>query len=372
MNAAASLPSCQDFQPLRPGQLAERVPASLSWLWHGYLAPGKITVLISPPKSGKTTLLSILLARSLQGGQLAGLPVAPARCLVVSEESANDWAARCRRLAIGDNVQFLCRSFRGAHPTDALWLSLIASLEARHRQEPLDLVVIDPLATLLPSYAESCAPKLIDCLLPLQDLANRGPAIWLLHHLAKGKRSDGQAGRGPSTLPGFVDIVMEMSPCRPARSRDRRRRIWAYSRYEETPRHLILELNPEANDYLVRTDATGTPLAKNWQEIHWILVASSHKLTQERILQELTSLHDNNPPDRTTVVRWLKRAAQQGQICRGGSGYRHDPFLYWLPGREPLLYPGHKATEEEKDAWRERLAAHKRAQQQASPSSAPP
>jgi len=67
MNATSS--SCQDFQPLRPAQLAERVPLAASWLWHGYLAPGKVTALISPPKSGKTTLLSILLGY-IKGTQL--------------------------------------------------------------------------------------------------------------------------------------------------------------------------------------------------------------------------------------------------------------------------------------------------------------
>jgi hypothetical protein len=41
-----------------------------------------------------------------------------------------------------------------------------------------------------------------------------------------------------------------------------------------------------------------------------------------------------------------------------GSGYRGDPFVYWLPGREPLLWPGNNAGEEEKQAWRERCAEH--------------
>src|SRR5260370_16678417 len=121
----ANSPSYLDFQPLRAAQLAEHVQLSSSWLWHGYLAPGKLTALISPPKSGKTTLLSILLARSFQGGQLAGLPVAPARCCVVSEEAPDDWAARCRRLAIRHNVQFLPRPFPAAHPPDAPSLSPI-------------------------------------------------------------------------------------------------------------------------------------------------------------------------------------------------------------------------------------------------------
>ncbi len=70
------------LQPLRPSELAVVTPPALNWLWHGYLAPGKITALISPPKTGKTTLAANLLAHLALGGHLAGLVVVPARALV--------------------------------------------------------------------------------------------------------------------------------------------------------------------------------------------------------------------------------------------------------------------------------------------------
>jgi hypothetical protein len=246
----------------------------------------------------------------------------------------------------------LCRPFPGARPTDAQWFALVAGLEELHRQEALDLVVLDALAALLPGYAETCAPMLLDCLLPLQALAHRGPAVWLLHHPAKGKRADGQTARGSGALPGFVDIVMEMACYRRARSRDRRRRIWGYSHYVETPRHLILELNADGTDYLVRTDAVGTPLVQPWPEIHYVLANAYYKLTRQTILEQWPV--EGDPPDPSTLWRWLKRATRQGVICRSGSGYRGDPFLHWLPGREPLLWPGNAASEEEKQAWRDR------------------
>jgi hypothetical protein len=41
-----------------------------AWLWHGYLGPGKVTLLTNLWKSGKTTLVSLLLARMQQGGAL--------------------------------------------------------------------------------------------------------------------------------------------------------------------------------------------------------------------------------------------------------------------------------------------------------------
>jgi hypothetical protein len=358
MTLQSQLPSQSHLTPLRPSDLADAVQPILSWIWHGYLASGRVTACISPAKSGKTTLLALLLARFGQGGQLAGLAVAPSRCLVVSEESANDWDARCKRLAIGQHVQFLCRPFRGARPTDAQWFSLLAQVETLHRQEALDLVVIDPLATLLPGYAETCAPRMLDCLLPLQDLARLGPAVWLLHHPAKGKRADGEAARGSSALTGFADILMEMTYRRRARSRDRRRRICAYSRYVETTRHLIVELTADGADYLVRTDDAGKALVQTWPELHDQLAEAGKKLTLQGILEQWPE--DLDPPDRSTLSRWLKRAADQGVILRSGSGLRGDPFHYWLQEREPFFWPGDDASEADKQAWKDRWSAYMR------------
>jgi hypothetical protein len=67
-----------------------------------------------------------------------------------------------------------------------------------------------------------------------------------------------------------------------------------------------------------------------------------------------------NGTDRSTLSRWLKRATRQGLVCCCGSGYRGDPLRYWLPGREPLLWPGDTASETEKQAWRDRCAEHYR------------
>ena len=39
-----------------------------TWLWHGYLGAGRVTLLTSQWKSGKTTLVSLLLAGMQQGG----------------------------------------------------------------------------------------------------------------------------------------------------------------------------------------------------------------------------------------------------------------------------------------------------------------
>ena len=53
---------------LNPIWIADLAPgATPSWIWDGYIAPGRITLFSSPAKSGKTTLLSHLLARRRSG-----------------------------------------------------------------------------------------------------------------------------------------------------------------------------------------------------------------------------------------------------------------------------------------------------------------
>src|SRR5439155_18267991 len=84
-----------------------------SWVWQGYLARGAVTLLTSQWKAGKTTLVSILLARMAAGGELAGLALAPGKAIVVSEEGPEHWLRRGARLNFGDHVGWFCRPFRG-------------------------------------------------------------------------------------------------------------------------------------------------------------------------------------------------------------------------------------------------------------------
>jgi AAA domain len=196
--------------PFRPGELAGAVHTAGSWLWHGYLGCGKLTLLTSQWKSGKTTLVSVLLARMAQGGEVAGLPVTAGRAAVVSEEGRHDWDCRCRKLGVGNHVGFYCRPFPG-RPSRAEWLGMIEGLRQRAEHEGLDLVVIDPLSLFLPGNSERSAVDAFEALLPLRSLLALGIGVLLLHHPRKGRFESGQAARGSGVLASHADIVVEMS-----------------------------------------------------------------------------------------------------------------------------------------------------------------
>jgi hypothetical protein len=325
----------------------------LSWLWHGYLGPGQVTLLTSQPKSGKTTLVSLLLARMQQGGQLAGLSVAAGKALVISEESEAVWQRRFQHLGIHDHVDLLCRPFT-ATPTMEQWRALVETALDLHQRHGTTLVVIDSLATFLPAHSENSAGALLECLTPLQRLTTAGMGVLLPHHPRKGNTLAGQAARGSGALPGFVDIIVEMGYYVAPDDLDRRRRLIAFSRHEETPRHLLMELVPDGSDYVVLQSGLEAALGESWPGVMHVLREEWHKRTRQEILELWPA--DYPKPESTTLWRWLSRAVLQGIIRQEGTGRTRDPFRYWLPEREPLMFP-EGGSREEIQAWNDRHVA---------------
>jgi hypothetical protein len=106
-----------------------------------------VTLLTSLWKAGKTTLVSVLLARLKTGGVFGDLPLAASRAVVVSKKSPEQWTLRTGHLDFGDHVGWICRPFRGK-PRPEQWLALLYQLTTLHQHTPLQLVVIDTLAAL--------------------------------------------------------------------------------------------------------------------------------------------------------------------------------------------------------------------------------
>jgi hypothetical protein len=297
------------------------------WLWHGYLLPGAVTLLTSQWKSGKTTLASILLSRLKGGGQLAGLPLAAGRAVVVSEEPCEKWQERSRELDFGDHVGWCCRPFAGK-PRPAEWQALIGQILEVHASRNLSLVLIDPLSLFLPARSENDATCVQEAVMPLQRLASAGLSVWANHHPRKGRSAAGQAARGSGALAGFADILVEMRWYRRATDDDRRRKLVGFSRYKETPRQLVIELNAEGTDYVAHGSFEDEEFRNSWEALRLVLAAAPHKLTRREVLARWQ--HERTP-DGSTLYRWLEHGVALGLVRRDGEGVRTKPFRYWLP-----------------------------------------
>src|SRR5947208_12325773 len=82
----------------------------IPWIWDGLVAEDAITLLSAPEKTGKTTLLSLLLDHRREGGLLLGRTVRPGRTILCSEENDRLWALRQPPLHFGSSSNTTGRS----------------------------------------------------------------------------------------------------------------------------------------------------------------------------------------------------------------------------------------------------------------------
>src|SRR5260370_1246578 len=122
---------------------------SIPWIWEGVVAEGAVTLLSALEKTGKTTLLSLLLDRRRAGGELLGRTVYPGKSLLCSEEDRRLWALRQPPLDFGPDLIF--HQPWGECPTRGRWKRFIEDLiELSFHDDAPDLVVIDTAASFLP------------------------------------------------------------------------------------------------------------------------------------------------------------------------------------------------------------------------------
>src|SRR5436189_5220431 len=96
---------------------------SVPWIWDGLVAEEAVTLLSAPEKTGKTTLLSLLLDRRREGGELLGRSVRQGRTILCSEESNSLWALRQPPLNFGHQLQ-IHRPLED-NPTQETWRRFI-------------------------------------------------------------------------------------------------------------------------------------------------------------------------------------------------------------------------------------------------------
>lgn len=311
-------------QPLRGEELMSAASAAAPWLWEGLLANGDVTLLTGMWKAGKTTLLSMLLSRRRAGEVLLDRLVREGGTAVVSEESADLWRRRARQFDFGPNLSLYCRPFAGMADAGQ-WQDLLEQLAREQTEHGIDLVVFDPLLAFLPC-AETDSTGLRRWLASLRVLTERGVAVLLLHHPAKDEGGLGKAARGSGVLPMFADIVLELRM--PSGPGGRRRELFGFSRYAETPRRLVIELARAGDDYQVLDQDVGADMVAGWDMIALMLLTAKQPLTRSEILARWPA--SQAVPHEATLWRWLARAQEIGLIVCEGDGIKHGAFRYRL------------------------------------------
>ncbi len=293
-------------------------PEDVEWLWEGYVAPGNVTVISARPKGGKTTLVFHLLAALMGGRDFLGKATRQGKVLVMSEEPSNLIRRRLANLGLtSDDLLIAKRSDVTG------WDDALALVQDAIEYDRLDLLVIDVLAAFWGIDDENGAGKVMAALQPLLKLAQKAEmAVLLLHHLRKSPGAEGTASRGSSALAGSADILVEIHRDEHAA---RRRKLTAYSRYEETPRDVLVELGDEGYRLLGKS-ADVKKVAVKLRAVAAMPGGPPGK-TQAEIREDMEP-----SPSPGMLSEALKEAEDEGSAKRSGAGRKGDPYRYWRVG----------------------------------------
>jgi hypothetical protein len=290
------------------------------WIWDGLVAEEAVTLLSAPEKTGKTTLLSLLLDRRREGGQLLGRTVHPGRTVLCSEENDRLWALRQPPLDFGPLLEY--HQPLGANPSRGRWRRFIDHL-LDFDESPFELLVIDTVMSFLPA-AENTPRALRQALDQLRVVAGR-PAGVLLVHQRPAPRGRARS-RGP--LAAFADILIDME-VPPGGRFTRRRHFCGVGRYPGTLQHVAAELNPEGTDYLLLPDelleAISSPILET---LRHLLSASAAPLTRREMIARWPQ--GEPPPSANGLWRALARGCELGVLVRTGAGTKTEAFRYAL------------------------------------------
>ncbi|MFG0331701.1 MAG: AAA family ATPase [Phycisphaerales bacterium] len=298
-----------------------------SFRWDGFIADDGITMIVGPPKVGKSTLIGHLLAAFGSGGKIAGRAVHPSRVLVISEESESHLSRRRDELQIGNHVDVWSRPFAGK-PSPADWIAFLRHVSSLVRSNGYRVVVFDTLASVAPFKDENSSAEVMASLAPIIGISNAGAATLIIHHSRKTAGGEGTAVRGSSAILGFVDTNIEIRRFDASRRQDRRRVLTAFSRDRDTPPEVVIELNESGLLY----DTIGTSSNASQEErleiIARVLNDSRGPLTVDDVRNGWPSDSGIPKPGRKSVSRDMSAGYAHGRWTRIGGGKRNDPYRY--------------------------------------------
>ena len=305
-------------------------PPRQNWTWEGFLKADGISLLSASWKVGKTTLLSRLLLAFGRGGTFLDLPIIKTNVLYITEENEGEWVERRDKLGIGDHVHVLSQPF-DYKPAAGDWFVWLSFLNDYCRANQIGFTVFDTVSTFWPIKNENDASEVNSALMPMRKLA-KGQSISVVHHLAKFDRGDGTGTRGSGALCGFADVITEMRRFGKEgdddSDDDRRRVLTSFSRWEETPRKLVIRLMDDGTDYEAEGDGQQVKAERLAAELVKILPERDPGITADDA-HEL--LPEAIRPKRAKVMQELQSGAAVGAWQASGTGRKGDPRRFWKP-----------------------------------------
>lgn len=311
--------------------------SKVDWIWEGYLAKGHLTFFSALWKVGKSTLISYLLKAIQEKKEFAGLPVVPTKVLILSEESETIWARRREDLDLTGDIYLYCRPTK-IKLDNRQWLTLLESNAKFCTDKGIGLFVIDTISTFWPVRDEGNNPEIDGALLPLNVFFEKGICVMIVHHFRKSGGDQGTATRGGGSIGSRADILVEYNRLDSQNPNDTQRILRSYSRFEETPPELVVDL--VNGEFIPRGTRSEVSKEAKMQNVLRILEDQS-----DLTIKEITDAWDietsGSKPVTRTIRNYIDDLLKDGRVNQTGKK---------LVGRtEAPSYSLTETTQEKKD-----------------------
>jgi hypothetical protein len=304
-------------------ELAASAPAHVEWVAKPWVARGAITEIDGKLKaSGKTTFLTHLTGKVLDGADFLGEPTTRAAVVYLTEQSRSTIREALRRanLLDRDDLHILCwPEVRGQ-----TWEAVVAAAVALALRVGAGVLIVDTLSQWagVTGDGENNAGEALRAMAPLQVAAAAGIGVAIARHERKSGGEVGDSARGSSQYSGAVDTIVSIRrPQGDAEAASNVRVLQSLSRFDDVPETLVVELTPTGYQPLGNVLAYASEQAE--QRLLQVMPAWQDKA------QTADQLAEAAKTTKTLTGNVLAQMAGAGKVLRFGKGKKGDPYRYW-------------------------------------------
>ena len=294
------------------GDLYDMPERDVPWLVDRLLPLGGLSMLVAPPKAGKSTLARVLAVVTAKGGEWLGRDVMQGPVLHLALEESLTSIKRHYAAISAPRDGIYVTDLRGVRNRAAEAWKLARAVDAR-------LVIVDTLQRMLNVDDGNDYAQVSRELAPFIEASRDLPDCHLLciHHARKSGGEHGLEVLGSTALSAAVDTVLSLK-------RDggegQRRMIEGFGRDDAALERTMLTM--DANGW-IRTEGTKREQDDRDLQARIIDLLDNHAepIDKRTIRAEVAA--DNN-----AVTRALRQLGETREVVTTGSGKRGDPFLY--------------------------------------------
>ena len=286
----------------------------VTWVVDDMLTTGGLSILVSKPKLGKTTLVQGLALAVARGEPWLDRDVSQGKVLYFAlEDQLVVVRHHFRAMGMGDKPMEPIELFiESPLPKDA-----IEALEAAIKERQPKLVIIDPIFRLKQIKSESAYAEVTWFFKPLTDMARKyGVHIVCVHHAGKGEREDGDEALGSTAIYGAVDCQLILKP-----NGDSGRTLATKQRHGPDMPPTLLKFNAETQNISLGETAADIVAAQIKADICALLDESPTPLNTEEIYKAVQGGKKPKSGALNSLVR-------QGRIIKTGAGKKMSPYCY--------------------------------------------